>query len=218
MPTDPRREGPVLKARNRPLSSGTGRPQTLCAVTRSRLRGILSDTGAPDGSAGPLSAREALLVRRDTGATLTEYDFQAHHQRTGAHSWRLRKAPKGRPRHARAILLRYRQRGCASWGQAVVSPPLLRSLRSSASIRLAGAKRAPCAFTETAVKRAIRAVRAAGETPGRLVVTREGFSVEFATDGAAGDPHIRPSTAAANTWDGLYDNEDEASSTPTPVP
>jgi hypothetical protein len=41
------------------------------------------------------------------------------------------------------------------------------------------AKHAACAFTETAVKRAIRAVRAAGETPGRVVVTKDGFAIEI---------------------------------------
>ena len=77
--------------------------------------------------------------------------------------------------------------------------------RSRPPMRLCS--RHPCAFRETDVKRAIRAVRAAGETPGRLVVTKDGFAVELlSAAGAAdtaGNPHIRASAAAANTWDDL---------------
>jgi hypothetical protein len=40
-----------------------------------------------------------------------------------------------------------------------------------------------CAFKETDVKRALRATRAAAETPARIVVTREGFAIELAQQG-----------------------------------
>jgi hypothetical protein len=113
-------------------------------------------------------------------------------------SWRLRKAPKAPwRRHSRAILARARHQHSTVTTNGRPRGPCLRM----------AAKRAPCAFTETAVKRAIRAVRAAGETPGRMVVTKDGFAIEFAAPPRAtiGDPNIRPSTTTAvvNTWDDL---------------
>jgi hypothetical protein len=94
-------------------------------------------------------------------------------------------------RHSRPLFAKYR-------GQALVSPWPPRSLRMAC-------KRSPCAFTETAVKRALRAVRAAGETPGRLVVTKDGFAIELGDSGTArpGCDAIATPRAAANLWDEL---------------
>ena len=98
---------------------------------------------------------------------------------------RRRKVPWGR--HSRPLFAKYRSDQRSPW------------------VRLAhfgrAAKRAPCAFTETAVKRALRAVRAAGETPGRIVVTKDGFAIELG-DGSATTKHpIPPPADEENLWD-----------------
>jgi hypothetical protein len=67
------------------------------------------------------------------------------------------------------------------------------------------AKRAPCPFTETAVKRAIRAVRAAGEAPARVVVTKDGFAIELANGTSAEQSAVPPSVTGGEVslWDRL---------------
>jgi hypothetical protein len=124
-------------------------------------------------------------------------------------SWRLRKAPKVTwGRHSRPLFAKYRS-------DSARFPSRLRMASSS----LRCAKRAPCPFTETAVKRAIRAVRAAGETPGRLVVTKDGFALELgevsslrcgagptterATAVKEAQPLAAQAEAVANDWDEL---------------
>jgi hypothetical protein len=158
--------------------------ETSCEPVLASLRRGQRGTGWTADAPGPLR-------------TLQAYRHRAH-----SGPWRLRKALKVRwGRHSRPLFAKYRSdRG-----------PAPSSLRVPRSIRMA--RRAPCAFTETAVKRVIRAVRAAGETPGRIVVTREGFAVEIkkpgassATDdsGGAAAPAVVPrGVAEANLWDQL---------------
>jgi hypothetical protein len=57
--------------------------------------------------------------------------------------------------------------------------------------------RRPCAFTEADVKRAIRAVRAAGEVPGRVLIdTRTGIVTVEVVTGSPSSPGKVP-----NPWD-----------------
>ena len=110
------------KTRNRPpSSSGTRRFRCLSTGAVGALGGILVDATVPGAASSPLST------------------LQSYRRRVQGRSWRLRKAGRGRPRHARAIFAKYR----SDRGRPVVPlwPP--RSLRSSASMRMAGAKRAP---------------------------------------------------------------------------
>jgi hypothetical protein len=130
-------------------SSGTGRLQTRCTKSVGPAIGILRGAGAPEGSNGPL------------------WRLENHRRRTRAHSRRLRRAPKARPRHARAIFAKYR-------GSASVSHRFLSRLEG----RKLGMRR-PSAFTQADVRRALRGAVAAGVTPGRIVVTRDGFAIEF---------------------------------------
>ncbi len=53
-----------------------------------------------------------------------------------------------------------------------------------------GGRRRPCAFTAAEVKRALRAIEAAGWTPGRLTVARDGssWSIELVDGGRVAPP------------------------------
>jgi hypothetical protein len=56
--------------------------------------------------------------------------------------------------------------------------------------------RRPCAFTEADIKRALRAIRAAGETPGRIVVGKDGgFTIEIVAD------KTKVAARVINEWD-----------------
>jgi hypothetical protein len=106
-------------------------------------------------------------------------------------SWRLRKRPKviwGR--HSRPIFAKYRS--------AAGSP---RPLWPPRSRRRMGMRR-PSAFTQADVKRAIRGAMAAGVTPGRIVVTRDGFAIEIGQGTATnGDAAAATPGDDVNLWD-----------------
>jgi hypothetical protein len=165
----------MTKVLNRSSSSATGRLQTRCTKSVGPAIGILRDTPAPEGSNGPL------------------WHLENRRRRTWGRSWRLRRAPRGRSRHARALFAKYR----SDQSRPAVSPwSVLRSRRMM--------MRRPSAFTETDVKRAIRGAMAAGVTPGRVVLTKDGtITVEFATDGTPGGTAAPAAVTGVNLWDEL---------------